>query len=308
MSLKLDAPSNGGVLIQPDQITTFHLWMKRFIEKLLADFEGEVKDDILDYLAIRTQSDAEIKQDLLPLLVYFSCGGDNDAQAVAIATIWTLYLAAAHFFDEFQDKHHYASVNTGIAALGAANLALAAIEADTDTLQDILDALGRVTVISANAQNVEANSSQQWSKQQYLTNLTGKSASIIATGVWLGGRLAKADSETLAALRQFGIALGLHLQLSDDLADIEEDILHGVFTLPVLEGLANTGHTQHRKLERLLSSSSPNYRKIYSLLMQMGAIERTQRLIRAYQLQVASFFERYPNLEPYFADYVATKH
>lgn len=295
-------------MVRSEEITVFHTRTRRLIHSFLADFEGDVKDDILDYLSTRARSYAESHQDLLPLFVYLSFDGDDEAQAVLLTAVWTLYLAAAHFFDKFQDEQDFLAVNSGIAALGAGNIALAAIDKDVDTIQDMLDALGRVSIISANAQTVEMKQGEQWSKQTYLTNLAGKSASIIATGIWLGGRLAEVDQETLTELRQFGIALGLHLQLSDDLTDIAEDISQGVFTLPILEGLASTNHSQRRKLKKLLHASPLNYQKIHSLLEQMGAIEQTQHLIRAYQLQVAHFFERHPNLEAYFVDYVAIKH
>ena len=60
---------------------------------------------------------------------------------------------------------------------------------------------------------------------------------VVDLAQWLDRRSSELD-ETLALLQEFGLALGMMVQLSDDCLDLAEDLANGTLTLPVLEGLA----------------------------------------------------------------------
>jgi len=149
-----------------------------------------------------------------------------------------------------------------------------------------------------------------WSKSDYFRSIAGKAAAIIATGVWLGGRLATDDSQTLTALKEFGLALGMSIQISDDCLDLAEDLMNGTFTLPVIEGLALPEHPDYPALQRLLNRrplTAVDAQEIIRTLEGMGALTRCKRIIRAYQVQAAAAFTLFPGLEPHFANYVAAE-
>jgi geranylgeranyl pyrophosphate synthase len=86
-------------------------------------------------------------------------------------------------------------------------------------------------------------------QERYLAVVERKTAVLLATSCHLGAWLAGAPPEQVTAVTEFGRALGVAFQLSDDVIDIageeEEsgkvpgtDLREGVWTLPVFETLA----------------------------------------------------------------------
>lgn len=251
-----------------------------------------------------------MRQDLLPLLAYTAMSNQSTSVAMPLTAAWALHLAAAHLVDAAQDGGSLEGLHQSILALGAANVALAELNADRDTLCDLLDAMGRVAALGARAQGDEYVYGRTWSRAAYFRSIAGKSAAIIATGIWLGGRLATVDEQILAALQEFGLALGMAIQISDDCLDLAEDLVNGTFTLPVIEGLALVEHPDHPTLKQLLSQQPikvENTQEIMQILERMGALAKCQQVIRAYQIQAAAIFTLFPSLEPYFASYVAAQ-
>lgn len=87
--------------------------------------------------------------------------------------------------------------------------------------------------------------------QGYLDVIARKTASLIATSCHLGAWIAGADPAAVAALTEFGEALGMAFQLADDILDIDgyeaesgktpgTDLRAGVLTLPALRTLDGT--------------------------------------------------------------------
>ena len=222
-----------------------------------------------------------------------------------------MYLAGSHFFDTVQDKGEIEWLNAGIIAIGMANITLSRLEVDNDTFRDMHDALGRVMVMGANAQNIKLNSTDKKARETYLKSVAGKASALIATGLWLGGRFAGKDDAHLQAIRDFGLALGMIIQLSDDCIDIKEDLRKGIFTLPILDGLAMENHPDHVSLVQMIAGSQVSEQQVNratTLLEKMGTLETSQRLIRAYQVQATAFFDILPYLKPHFVDYVVAKN
>jgi geranylgeranyl pyrophosphate synthase len=283
-----------------------HRELRVFVDALLSDFPngGEVST----YFVRRGQYKQAVKQDLLPLLVYLAIGNQEHSKAMPLAAAWALYLAASHLLDDAQDSGHFQAVNHGVMALGLANVALAQLEVNEDGLRDILDAVGRVAALGANAQSSELERENIPSRTDYFRNIIGKAASIIATGVWIGGRLATDETETLSLLKEFGLALGMIIQISDDCLDLAEDLTDGIYTLPVIEGLLMTAHPEYPELKCLVDQKplqSSVAKEVVDLLDEMGALTVSRRMVRAYQAQAAAVFESLPGLATYFSDYVA---
>ena len=102
-------------------------------------------------------------------------------------------------------------------------------------------------------------------------NKTGK---LLTASVVLGGILAGADDDNLAALRRFGHATGLAFQIVDDLLDIEadaatlgktagKDVAQGKLTYPALLGVEAARAEAQRLLEVAVNNADmiegPNY-------------------------------------------------
>ena len=98
----------------------------------------------------------------------------------------------------------------------------------------------------------------------YLSAISGKTASLFGTACRVGGMVSAVDDPTLEALTEFGHHLGMCFQIVDDVLDItatdEElgkpagnDILEGVYTLPVIHALAGSDELRDllgRKIDR----------------------------------------------------------
>jgi len=281
--------------------------LQDFVTTLVVDMQGSSTAMILSYLENHGKHEKFIRQDLLPLFVYLTISGQTYERSIPLATGWALYLAAAHFLDDAQDNGNMEYANTSAAAIGLANIALAQLQADQSTLRDILDAFGRVMVLGANAQIAEQSPGRIRSRTEYFQATAGKAAVIISTGVWAGGRLATNDSQNLAILREFGLAWGMAMQISDDCLDLEDDLINGLYTLPVIEGLSRIDHHDYPTLNALLSKtvlSRQDAQEVVSILDRMGTITFCKRLVRAYQSQASATFNVIPELAMYFSDYV----
>ncbi len=289
-------------------LTVIYNEVRYLVDMLLTDHPGS--GSISAYFAARAQHEGAVQQDLLPMMVFLALSDQPYDMALPLAATWSLHLAAAHFADEAQDQGALAKVHDSLLALAVANKALAQLTTDGDTLRDVLEAVGQVAALGVAAQGDEQRNGRDWSRNDYFRSITGKAAAIIATGIWLGGRVVTTDATTLTALKEFGLALGMVIQLSDDCLDLAEDLAQGTFTLPVLEGLALTEHPHHKTLARLIGQpviTPAEANQISHILNDMGAVTACQRLIRAYQLQAGAVFALFPGLERYFSNYVAAR-
>jgi heptaprenyl diphosphate synthase len=144
-----------------------------------------------------------------------------------------------------------------------------ASEISTDLGTDVCRLLARTIAVLCDGQIREVDSSAKVEQEisNYLEIIRRKTASLIATSCRLGAMLSDAGPEAVEVLDEFGDALGMAYQLSDDIMDITssqmelgkepgQDLREGVYTLPVLHALA---HDEHREeLSRILSHGSPD--------------------------------------------------
>jgi geranylgeranyl diphosphate synthase type II len=108
-----------------------------------------------------------------------------------------------------------------------------------------------------------------------------KTAKLITASVMLGGILAKASDEQLAALQRYGQAAGLAFQIVDDLLDQEQssaelgktagkDAAQGKLTYPALMGAPEA----RRRVEELLKTAVENAGIIGGPVNYLGPIAR----------------------------------
>ena len=131
---------------------------------------------------------------------------------------------------------------------------------------------------------------------QYLRVASDKSAALFALAGWAGATCGGAGEATATALGQFGEALGVAFQISDDLLDIVADSaasgktagidLHqGVRTLPILHAL-DTRDRHAERLGQILSGGAVDdpalRREALELLRSSPGLERTAVELRAY--------------------------
>ena len=100
--------------------------------------------------------------------------------------------------------------------------------------------------------------------ERYERSITGKTASLLATACRIGAIVGELPRPVVESLTEFGLAYGMAFQVVDDILDIvatdEElgkpagnDLLEGIYTLPVIHALAEDNIAT--ELRPLLTSS-----------------------------------------------------
>ena len=95
--------------------------------------------------------------------------------------------------------------------------------------------------------------------EDYVRSISGKTASLLATACRVGGIVAECPRPDIDALTDFGHAYGMAFQIVDDILDViatdeqlgkpaGNDLLEGVYTLPVLSALRSPGGEELRSL------------------------------------------------------------
>ena len=90
------------------------------------------------------------------------------------------------------------------------------------------------------------------SEEDYSSAIEGKTASLFATSCRIGGMVSGVADATLDALTRFGRHLGMCFQIVDDVLDLSstdaalgkhagQDLLEGIYTLPVIYMLRESG-------------------------------------------------------------------
>ncbi|MGC4746998.1 polyprenyl synthetase family protein [Micromonospora sp. DT201] len=125
--------------------------------------------------------------------------------------------------------------------------------------------------------------------EQYLQVASDKSASLFALCGWAGAACGGADEAVAEAIAQYGEALGVAFQISDDLLDIVADsaasgktrgidLQKGVRTLPILHALAAGDQHAERLSEILANGAVDDYalrQEALELLRTSPGLERS---------------------------------
>jgi len=265
--------------------------LERDIRARLDEVEGALEK------AVHADSDmlAETAQYLLaaggkrfrPMLVLLSgyFGDPTDPRlipgSVAIELVHAATLYHDDVIDEAEARHGVPSVNARwtntVAILTGDYLFARASEISTDLGTEICALLARTiaTLCDGQIREVEAAGRLEQTEQVYMEIIRRKTGALIATSCRLGGMLSEAPPEHRDVLGEYGEALGMAFQLSDDIMDViattEElgkepgvDMKEGVYTLPVLYAL----HRGPRRdeLRALLEAGPPDGERLVRAL------------------------------------------
>jgi heptaprenyl diphosphate synthase len=152
----------------------------------------------------------------------------------------------------------------------------------TDVSRLLADTIGRVC--EGQIREVQAAGEVEVDEADYMAVIERKTASLIATSCQVGAMLAGAAPEVVQRLERFGRFLGLAFQLSDDIMDLVADestlgkepgwdLKEGVFTLPVILALRESGHRE--ELLHLLQPGRPQegrLRRVLEIVRSDGAL------------------------------------
>jgi heptaprenyl diphosphate synthase len=193
------------------------------------------------------------------------------ATAIEITHLATLY--HDDVIDEADTRRGRPTVNARwdntVAILTGDFLFAKASEISSELGTDVSKLLARTIAILCDGQirEVEASGRADQSEGAYMQIIRRKTAALIATSCRLGGMLADAAGEAIERLDDFGMALGMAFQLSDDIMDVisteeelrkkpGQDMKEGVYTLPVLYALQRGARAE--ELASLLAEGPPD--------------------------------------------------
>jgi heptaprenyl diphosphate synthase len=241
-----------------------------------------------------------------PLLVLLSgsFGDPTDprliqgAAAIEITHLATLY--HDDVIDEAVERRGRPSANARwdntVAILTGDFLFAKASEISSDLGTDVTRLLARTIAILCDGQirEVEASGRPGGSIDGYMEVIRRKTAQLIATSCRLGGMLSDAPAETIERLDDYGMALGVAFQLSDDIMDLVateeelrkkpgQDLLEGVYTLPVLFALQDGDRAG--ELASLLADGPPageRFDRAFDIVRGDGALHAARDAVSAH--------------------------
>ncbi|WP_110885582.1 polyprenyl synthetase family protein [Deinococcus yavapaiensis] len=129
-----------------------------------------------------------------------------------------------------------------------------------------------------------------YSYENYLDIITGKTAALLRTAARAPALLVDAPPEELAALSTYGLEFGLAFQMQDDLLDLASDVgtlgkpiggdlREGKATLPILHLLESQHAREVRDILERRAGQEGDVERVRDLAVQSGAFERTREEI-----------------------------
>ncbi len=143
--------------------------------------------------------------------------------------------------------------------------------------------------------------------QHYLSVLTDKTGSLVATAARFGAMFAGVDEPLRSGLTSYGEAIGIAFQISDDLLDIASeqgvsgkapgtDLREGIATLPILLARAGQDPGQSRLRELLAAplTDPQAHAEALALLRDSEAMVRAQSMLAGYVERAKATLEPLP--------------
>ena len=232
--------------------------------------------------------------------------------SVAIELVHLATLYHDDVIDEADARRGAPSANmrwdNTVAILSGDFLFARASEISTELGTEVCRLLARTIAILCDGQIREVDSSAKVDQPEsnYLEIIRRKTASLIATSCRLGGMLSDAAPEHTDTIEEFGDALGMAFQLSDDIMDITasqlelgkepgSDLRLGVYTAPVLHALA---HDERREeLARILGHGAPDGEMLdrtLEIVRDGGSIDHARQAVTAEVGRAITLAKRLP--------------
>jgi heptaprenyl diphosphate synthase len=140
------------------------------------------------------------------------------------------------------------------------------------------------------------------SEEAYFQAIEGKTASLMSTSCRIGGITAGLDRASIDAVTRYGRNVGIVFQIVDDILDVVatdeqlgkpagNDLLEGVYTLPVLRALAaqETAEELRRLLRRHMDKEQVERARM--LVRSNGAVPAALDVAREYALRACEALE-----------------
>lgn len=290
-----------------------------------AEFERQASSNIqvINYLGdyLRASGGKRVRPALL-LLSCFASGGRGGAEnVVRLATVMEMLHTATLVHDDIIDnadmRRNRTSVNARFgnqsAVLMGDWLYMSAFETSLQERRlEILDILTRLTRKMTEGELIQLTmlGRSDISEEQYFDILQRKTAFLFSACCEIGAILAGAETREQAALRDYGMNLGIAFQLADDVLDFvadEEtlgkaagaDLLEGKLTLPLIL-LAEREPAIRSELETIMRDgdySSVPREVVLDRLENAQSIDETRRRAYSYAERARKNLDVLPETE-----------
>lgn len=244
---------------------------------------------------------------LRPILLLLAARGSRGAvsqdAAIAAAAAVELIHVASLYHDDIMDRAELRrgtpSVNrrwTSPIAGFAGTFILARAMALLDRIGAEASRIGGehcAAVCLGQLREAENAYNTEWSIDEHLMMLEGKTAELFVLAVNLGAILAGSSVSEKGALQTYGRNLGLAFQLRDDVLDYAgsaeslgkgtaSDLREGAYTMPVLLSLSRKGHDakELHTILRLVHIGDDEIARGVEIVCASGALEETSALAR----------------------------
>jgi geranylgeranyl diphosphate synthase type I len=253
-------------------------------------------------LAPATASSGKLVRPLLVVLANRVFGG-QDEQALPLAAGIQLVHDFSLIHDDIEDNSPVRrgrttawklwgvaqSINTGDGMFALAHCAVHRLSEAGVVPQRVLPILRDfdrtiLQICEGQYLDMAAEGNMEVSIERYLQTIRHKTAMLTAASTGLGAQTATDDEQQIAAMWQFGEALGLAFQMRDDLLDIwgdprltgkpyAADLVQRKMSLPVIHGLAHAADDDRRRFVTLYGQQALSPRDLDTLL---AILDRTE--------------------------------
>jgi octaprenyl-diphosphate synthase len=299
--------------------------IKREMALVEAEFERQAASNIQvigflgDYL--RASGGKRVRPALLLLSAYAVGGRGSDDNVIRLATVMEMLHTATLVHDDIIDnadtRRSRASVNARFgnhaAVLMGDWLYMTAFESSLkERSLPILDILTKLTRKMTEGEIIQLTTvgNAEITRDEYFDILKRKTAYLFSGCCEIGAIVGSADPDRRAALRDYGINLGIAFQLADDLLDFTADqetlgkasgadLLEGKLTLPLIL-LCERDSSARKMLEEIMDAGT--YRDgereiINTKLADTGAIAESQQVANSYAAAARKSLELLPKTE-----------
>ncbi len=146
------------------------------------------------------------------------------------------------------------------------------------------------------------------SKEEYMEIIISKTAELTAASCVGGAIIAGARNKEMEDLRKFGLDLGIHFQLVDDILDytlseenfgkpVGKDLREGKVTLPLIYTLFNMGEKDLLRFEKIFrnhKADEKEYEDLIGIVRNSGNIEKVRAEARYYMEKACTFLKNFP--------------
>lgn len=299
--------------------TEFRQFEIEFAQALHSD--NPMLNDALDY--VRSQHGKQLR----PILVMLSAGicrgitGKTIKTAASMELMHTASLVHDDVVDNSPTRRGQKSVHelwgNKIAVLVgdymlAKSISLLAATRNHTILSIAADMTAALT--SGEILQLHSNQSMWINEEQYLRIIESKTASLFSACSESGAASSGATARQQAALRQFGICLGMCFQLKDDIfdySDVEDlgkptmnDIVDGKATLPIIKSLqrANKEEAAHiKEIAEALASKAAHIdvfeaeQEIRSFVLRYDGIRYAYQMMDRYRSKAIEALKGFPD-------------